>query len=78
MLTIFEIEDAVINLPEDRKNEFRKWFAQYDSNEWDTSIEQDQKIGRLKNMAQQAKLDFENGAVKKYESLYDIGFLESL
>jgi hypothetical protein len=44
---------------------FRKWFAEYDSVEWDKQIERDAMAGKLDQLAEKALADHKAGRSKE-------------
>lgn len=61
MSTVSEIERAVKALPGADLAVFRKWFADYDGDEWDRQIEADVSAGRLDALADEALADARAG-----------------
>lgn len=54
MSTVKEIELAILALPPDEFDAFRRWFADYDQDAWDAQIEADEAAGRLDALADAA------------------------
>jgi hypothetical protein len=54
------IEAAVQSLPPTDLAEFRRWFAEFDSNIWDHQIQTDLASGRLDALLAEAEQDFKN------------------
>ncbi len=50
MSTIQEIEKAVTILTKEDINHFRKWFDEFDAQNWDIQIEQDAKSDGLTSL----------------------------
>ena len=65
MLTIQEIEQAVLKLSPEEIALFREWFDELDEQIWDTQFEMDVKSGKLDDLAKQAIADFQ---ADKYNS----------
>jgi len=63
MLTITEIEQAVISLPKNQINEFRKWFYEYDNDIWDEIIEKDAESGKLDFLMDKALENYKSGKI---------------
>jgi len=61
MKTIEEIKSAVKHLPQPEFTRFRKWFDEYEANQWDKQIEHDINSGKLDKMAHNALNDFNSG-----------------
>jgi hypothetical protein len=55
MLSIQDLEKAVLSLPENEYNEFRQWFLDQDWKRWDREIEEDSREGRLDFLLEEAK-----------------------
>lgn len=58
-MDIKEIETAISQLPPAQVAELADWFEQFHAQLWDQQIEQDLKSGRLKNLLEEAKQDFD-------------------
>ena len=54
MNTTKDIEKSVVSLSKSELNEFRTWFAEFDSENWDLQIESDVDCGRLEKLGQTA------------------------
>jgi len=54
MSTLDEIETAVSLLSVDELARFRRWFAEFDAQQWDEQIEQDVRAWRLDQLVDQA------------------------
>ena len=65
MNTILEIESAVSNLPKEDISSFRKWFIEFDQNSWDEEIKADMNSGKLADLINGAKKDYQSGNFKK-------------
>ena len=65
MSTVDEIESAVKSLTAEQYKTFRKWFEEYESNLWDSEIEQDARSGKFHNIAQEAIEEYESGDCSK-------------
>ena len=65
MSTVEEIEDAAKHLSSEQFENFRKWFEEYESNLWDSQIEQDARSGKLDKFAQKAVEEYESGNSSK-------------
>lgn len=66
MIALQELENEVKNLPKQDFSQFRNWFLDYENNKWDKEIEEDIYSGKLDDIMNNAKKDFQNG---KYETL---------
>ena len=64
MTTLDEIETAVSRLPEGDLVRFRRWFAEFDGERWDSQIEEDVRAGRLDSLADQALERLRSGRCK--------------
>jgi hypothetical protein len=60
-MSVGEIENAVQNLPASEFAKFRKWFAEFEAQQWDRQFEDDVKAGRLDGLAAEALDDLANG-----------------
>ncbi|MBN4077153.1 hypothetical protein JYT48_02660 [Mariprofundus ferrooxydans] len=60
-IAIEEIENEIINLPQDQLREFRAWYEAFDSNTWDEQIEHDVVTGKLDALANAAIADHKTG-----------------
>jgi hypothetical protein len=65
MLTIQEIEQAVLKLSSEEIARFREWFDELDAQIWDRQFEIDVKSGKLDDLANQAIADFQSGKCKE-------------
>jgi hypothetical protein len=65
MLTIQEIEQAVLKLSPKEIALFREWFDELDDQIWDTQFEMDVKSGKLDDLAKKAIADFKSGKCKE-------------
>jgi hypothetical protein len=54
MSTLDEIEAAVSQLTAEERAHFRRWFFEFEAQQWDEQIEQDVRAGRLDQLADQA------------------------
>ena len=54
MSTVSEIQQAIISLSESDYAQLRRWFNEYDWEEWDRQIEADSDDGRLDFLVDQA------------------------
>jgi hypothetical protein len=56
------IERAIEALPPQQLAELRRWFADFDSVNWDRQIESDAASGKLDSLAAEALADFNAGS----------------
>ncbi|MEO1445441.1 MAG: hypothetical protein AAFV46_04250 [Cyanobacteria bacterium J06635_11] len=61
MLTIEQIESAILELPPDKFKLLKEWFLNLDYQQWDDQLEEDIAAGKLETFAQEAIADFEAG-----------------
>ncbi len=54
MTKIEKIEQDVRKLRRDELSAFRRWFREFDSDEWDRQIEEDVLAGKLDKLAEEA------------------------
>ncbi len=65
MLTIEQIEAAILELPPDKFHQLLEWFSELDYRRWDEQLEQDIATGKLEDLAQEAIADFEAGRYRE-------------
>lgn len=65
IMTITEIKKAVENLSISEQEELFNWIDEYRENQWDKQIEDDFDNGRLNDLIQQAKKEFQQGKCQK-------------
>ncbi len=51
---IENIEQEIQKLTPSELEAFRRWFREYDSDEWDRQIEEDARTGKLDKLAEEA------------------------
>ncbi|NJP08582.1 MAG: hypothetical protein HC866_03170 [Leptolyngbyaceae cyanobacterium RU_5_1] len=61
MLTIEQIEAAILQLPPGEFHQLLEWFFDVDYQRWDEQLESDIAAGKLESLAQEAIADFEAG-----------------
>ncbi|ESQ15050.1 MAG: hypothetical protein N838_33045 [Thiohalocapsa sp. PB-PSB1] len=61
MTTIEILEEQVKSLSEDDLTEFRRWFLDWDNDEWDRQIERDATAGKLDALASAALAEYNAG-----------------
>ncbi|MGB7442067.1 MAG: hypothetical protein WA919_13430 [Coleofasciculaceae cyanobacterium] len=61
MLTIEQIEAAILKLPPDEFHQLLEWFFELDYQRWDEQLESDVAAGKLEALAQEAIADFDAG-----------------
>jgi hypothetical protein len=54
MLTLDQIEAAILNLPSDEFKRLRQWVLDVDYQRWDEQLEQDIADGKLEALAEEA------------------------
>ena len=54
MTKVEKIEEDIRKLTRDELLAFRRWFCDYDSDEWDRQIEEDVQAGKLDKLAEEA------------------------
>lgn len=64
-ITVEELEREVTQLPQNKLKQFRDWFENFDSNQWDNQIEVDVNGGKLDSIAELAIADHNAGKSKK-------------
>jgi len=65
MLTVEEIEQAVLRLSPEELANFREWLDELEADIWDKQFEIDVKSGKLDGFANQAIADFKSGKCKE-------------
>jgi hypothetical protein len=65
MTTIERLEEQVKSLSEDDLTEFRRWFHEWDNDEWDRQIERDATAGKLDALASAALAEYEAGQARE-------------
>ncbi|MBW4667044.1 MAG: hypothetical protein KME60_06245 [Cyanomargarita calcarea GSE-NOS-MK-12-04C] len=61
MMTLEQIEAAILQLPPDEYQKLLEWFEELDNQRWDKQLEKDIADGKLEDLAQEAIADFEAG-----------------
>ena len=61
MLTIEQIENAILQLPPNEMGKLLEWFLNLDYQRWDVQLEKDIAEGKLDGLAAEAIADFESG-----------------
>mgnify|MGYP006910483736 CR=1 FL=1 len=61
MPTLESVEKMVEQLTTEELVQFRKWFAEYDSDQWDEQIEADAAAGKLDALEKEALEDYYAG-----------------
>lgn len=65
MTTIERLEEQVKSLSEDDLTEFRRWFLDWDNDEWDRQIERDANAGKLDSLASNALAEYRAGQARE-------------
>lgn len=65
MTKVEKIEQDVRKLNRDELSAFRRWFREYDSDEWDRQIEEDVRAGKHDKLAEEALAEHRSGKTKK-------------
>jgi hypothetical protein len=65
MTKVEKIEQDVRKLNRDELLAFRRWFREYDSDEWDRQIEEDVRAGKLDKLAEEALAEHRAGKSKE-------------
>ena len=61
MTGLQEIEIAVQKLPREKLAQFRRWFEEFDAQQWDAQFEKDVEAGKLDALADEAIEDLKEG-----------------
>jgi hypothetical protein len=62
MLTIEQIETAILSLAPDEFQRLKQWFSDVDYQRWDEQLERDVADGKLDGLAEEAISEFKAGA----------------
>lgn len=65
MLTLEQIEAAILTLPSDEFRRLRQWFFDLDYQRWDQQLEQDIADGKLEALAEEAITEFKAGRCRE-------------
>lgn len=65
MLTVEQIESAILALPPDEYRKIVEWFADLDYQRWDEQLEKDIASGKLESLAKEAIAEFEAGNCRR-------------
>ena len=65
MSKVENIEQEVQDLTPSELEAFRRWFREYDSDEWDRQIEEDIRAGKLDELAEEALVAHRAGKSKE-------------
>ncbi|GAB4156260.1 MAG: hypothetical protein Fur0046_36180 [Cyanobacteria bacterium J069] len=61
MLTLEQLETAILQLSPNDFNQLLEWFFDLDYQRWDEQLENDIAAGKLDDLAEEAIADFEAG-----------------
>lgn len=61
MLTLEQIESAILQLPSDEVQKLLEWLSDIDYQLWDQQLERDIAEGKLDALAAEAKAEFKAG-----------------
>jgi hypothetical protein len=64
MLTLEQIESAILQLSPDQFHQLLEWFLELDYQRWDEQLERDIADGKLEALAEEAIADFETGSYR--------------
>lgn len=65
MTRVQRLEQEIKALAPQELADFRKWFQEYDAQQWDKQIEEDASSGKLDQLAQKALGDHKAGKSKE-------------
>lgn len=65
MTKVEKIEQDIRKLDRKELLAFRRWFREYDSDEWDRQIEEDVRAGKLDKLAEEALAEHRTGKSKE-------------
>lgn len=61
---IEDLERYIQQLSPEQLQQFRAWYEEFDSDNWDKQIEQDANNGKLDDLAEQALQEHKSGKTK--------------
>lgn len=64
MVSITDIQEAILDLPETEYTELRKWLSDLDWDRWDEQIEADSEAGKLDSLIADARESREHRALE--------------
>jgi hypothetical protein len=64
MPTLKRLESEVAALPDQELRKFSQWFAQFEAERWDRSLESDIASGKLDALAAEALAQYDTGKCK--------------
>lgn len=64
MPSLKRIEAEVASLPDQELRKFSQWFAEFEAQRWDRSLETDIASGKLDNLAAEALSQYASGKCK--------------
>ncbi len=64
MVSITDIQEAILDLPETEYTELRKWLSDLDWDRWDEQIEADSGAGKLDSLIADARETREHRALE--------------
>lgn len=64
MLTLEQIESAILQLSPDQCHQLLEWFLELDHQRWDEQLERDIADGKLEALAEEAIADLETGSYR--------------
>jgi hypothetical protein len=65
MVTLDQIEAAILTLPSNEFQRLRQWFFNLDYQQWDEQLEQDIAEGKLDALAEEAIAEFQAGQCRE-------------
>ena len=65
MVSITDIQEAILDLPETEYTELRKWLSDLDWDRWDEQIEADSEAGKLDRLLEDAREARERGSLEE-------------
>ena len=65
MVSITDIQEAILDLPETEYTELRKWLSDLDWDRWDNQIEADSESGKLDRLLEDAREARERGSLEE-------------
>ena len=65
MVSITDIQEAILDLPETEYTELRKWLSDLDWDRWDEQIEADSEAGKLDSLIADARETMERGSLEE-------------
>ena len=63
-MSLTEIQEAIVNLTSQEREELRRWFEHFEEDDWDRQISADAASGKLDFLAREASAAKQYGKLK--------------